>query len=172
MGRGIQSPFPSIWPGGQRAGGPSGPARVGEGPTAAVPRGGGGAALRRQREPAGSNCITLFHRPPLSTLVSPTPKPQSRKQAWLSRSRPHNLGRCRAPRKRGKKQGDLRFQGVALTYWAAILVWGQLQPVGEWSSGLATLKPGRWPHAKGWPPASPPSWTAGFGMVGRVHVPM
>lgn len=61
---------------------------------------------------------------------------------------------------------------MALTYRAVILVWGQLQPVGEWSSGLATLKPGRRPPAKHWPLASPPSWTVGFGMVGRVHVPM
>lgn len=41
VGRGIQSPFPSIWPSGQRAGGPSGPARVGEEPAVAVPRGRG-----------------------------------------------------------------------------------------------------------------------------------
>lgn len=43
----------------------------------AVPRGGGGAALWRQREPAGSNCITLFRRPPLCLPIPQTSEQES-----------------------------------------------------------------------------------------------
>lgn len=78
-GEGNPISLPSIWPGGQRAGGPSGPARVGEGLAVAVPTGRGrGGALETARA-CGSSCITLFHRPSLS--VSPPTKPQSRKLA-------------------------------------------------------------------------------------------
>lgn len=97
---------------------PSGLVDKGQGDHLVLPEWGRGpkgprrAALWRQREPAGSNCITLFHRPP---LVSPPPKPQSWQQAGPRRSRPNNLGRREASRRR-EQQGYLRVKRVALPF--------------------------------------------------------
>lgn len=103
------------------------------------PKGPRRAALWRQREPAGSNCITLFHRPP---FVPSPPKPQSWQQAGLRRSRPNNLGRCEASRRR-EQQGYLRVKRVALPFSGTLLVGPSCDRWVDGVQGWPRPKPGR-----------------------------
>lgn len=94
--------------------------------------------------PGSPPLCTLFYlnfRDLHSRSPHPTPKPHSRKQAWLRRVRLDDLGSCAAPKRKGKSKMGLfeRQRGAPpLLRKEAILAWDQLQRVGERNLGLAS----------------------------------
>lgn len=128
----------------------------------AVPRGGGGAALWRQREPEGSNRFTLFHGPPLSA-PPPAWAPES-SLVWLGRPRPNHLGGCGASGKgEGGKGGggDLRVRRVVLSFGGQF--WSGVELRAGHSLSLAE------DVLQGLVSGSPPSQTWGCWRDGRAR---